>query len=247
MTVLINCEMKRPLQIHYLQHESYEGPGCIQDWAKKEGHFLSCTRLYDGETPPPPTHVDLLIIMGGSMGTEDEAEYPWLVNEKQYIKETIAADKPVMGICLGAQLLAGVLGARVNRAKYKEIGWFPIRKTEAGKASTLLQSMPDSLNVFHWHGDQFDIPLGCLSLAESDACPNQLFQFGDRVIGLQFHFEATAGSVSRMLEDAGEELEEPGPYVQTKSAVMSGLQYADQSNSVMSYLLDQLSRFVISV
>ena len=234
--------MKKQLRIHYFQHEPYEGPGCIQDWAEKENHMLSCTRLYHAETPPALEEVNMLIIMGGSMGIYDEAEYPWLVNEKQYIKEAIAADKPVMGICLGAQLLAGVLGARVNRARFKEIGWFPISKTEGGKASALLQSMPDSLNVFHWHGDQFDIPHGCLSLAESDACPNQLFQFGDRVIGLQFHFEATPGSVSRMLEDAGEELEGSGPHVQTKSAIMRGLHYAEQSNGVMFSLLDQLSK-----
>lgn len=236
--------MKKQLRIHYFQHEPYEGPGCIKDWAEKKNHLLSCTRLYAAESPPPSDEIDLLIIMGGSMGIYDEAEYPWLVKEKQYIREVIAADKPVMGICLGAQLMADVLGARVKRAGFKEIGWFPIRKTEAGKASALLQSMPTNLNVFHWHGDQFDIPHGCLSLAESDACPNQLFQFGDRVVALQFHFEATALSVSQMLEEAEEEPEKPGPYVQTKSAIMRGLHDAGQSNDVMFSLLDKLSNFV---
>lgn len=235
--------MKKQLRIHYFQHEPYEGPGCIQDWAGKEKHSLSCTRFYRAEPLPVLDQLDMLIIMGGSMGIYDENQYPWLVNEKQFIKEAIAADKPVMGICLGAQLLAGVLGAKVNRAKFKEIGWFPIRKTEAGKASVIFHSMPDTLTVFHWHGDQFDIPHGCLSLAESDACPNQLFQFGDRVIGLQFHFEATPASVSRMLEDAEEEWKEGDPYVQTKSAIMNGLYHADQGNEIMFSLLDKLSKF----
>jgi GMP synthase (glutamine-hydrolysing) len=235
--------MKKQLRIHYFQHEPYEGPGCIKNWTEKEDHLLSCTQLYAGETPPVLNEVDVLIIMGGSMGIYDEADYPWLVDEKKYIKDALRANKPVMGICLGAQLLADVLGAKVNRARYKEIGWFPIRKTDAGKTSSLLQSVPDQLNVFHWHGDQFDIPEDCQSLAESDGCPNQLFQFGDRVIGLQFHFEATAESINRMIEDAGEELEEAGLYVQTKSAIMNGLQYARQNNGIMFSLLGKLSKF----
>lgn len=236
--------MKKQLRIHYFQHEPYEGPGCIREWAEKENHLLSSTRLYDGENPPAVHEIDLLIIMGGSMGIYDEADYPWLIDEKKYLKDAIDTGKAVLGICLGAQLLAGVLGAKVNRAKYKEIGWFPIRKTEAGRSSTLLQSMPDRLNVFHWHGDQFDIPQGCVSFAESDACPNQLFQFGDRVAGLQFHFEATVDSISRMLEDAGEELEEAVPYVQTKSDIIAGLHACSQNNEIMYSLLDKLSRMV---
>jgi GMP synthase (glutamine-hydrolysing) len=149
-----------------------------------------------------------------------------------------------MGICLGAQLLADALGAKVNRGKYKEIGWFPVRKTEAGKASSLLDSMPGQLTVFHWHGDQFDIPEGCRSLAESDGCPNQLFLFGERVIGIQFHFEATASSIGRMLEDAGEELEDTGIYVRTRSEILNGLHLAGQNNEIMFSLLDKLSRLI---
>ncbi len=235
--------MQKSIRIHYLQHEPYEGPGCIEDWAETKGHRLSLTQLFSHENPPALSEIDLLIIMGGSMGVYDEEEYPWLKAEKNYIREAVAAGKPVMGICLGAQLLANALGAKIGRAKYKEIGWFPIRKTEAGKASPALHAMPDELAVFHWHGDQFDIPEGCQSLAFSEACPNQLFQSGDRVIGLQFHFEATAASVSRMLEDAGEELEEAGPYVQSRTEVLNGLHYAAQSNKIMFSLLDHLSRF----
>ena len=234
--------MKKQLRVLYFQHEPYEGPGCIQEWAEKENHLLSCTHLYDHEIPPALAEIDMLIIMGGSMGIYDETDYPWLIHEKQYIKEAIEANKPVLGICLGAQLLASVLGAKVSHAKYKEIGWFPIWKTEAGKASSLLQPMPDHLNVFHWHGDQFDIPEGCLSLAESDVCPNQLFLFGDRVTGLQFHFEATADSISCMLEDAGEEADDSEPYVQTKSDIIDGLHSCAQNNEIMYSLLDKLSR-----
>jgi GMP synthase-like glutamine amidotransferase len=234
--------MKRQLRIHYFQHEPYEGPGCIGDWAEKEDHLLSCTRFYDHETPPALSKVDLLVIMGGSMGIYDEKDYPWLIEEKRYIKNAINANKVIIGICLGAQLLADACGAKVKRAKYKEIGWFPIRKTEAGKASALLSAMPEQLDVFHWHGDQFDIPDGCFSLAESTACAYQLFQFGDRVMALQFHFEATASSISRMLQDADNELEEAGPYVQTKSDIMNGLHHCARNNEIMFFLLDQLSQ-----
>lgn len=233
--------MKKQLHIHYFQHEPYEGPGCTGDWALNGGHILTCTRLFKGEIPPVAEVVDMLIVMGGSMGVYDEERYPWLTDEKKYISNMIHTGKPVMGICLGAQLIAGVMGARIYPAKFKEIGWFPIRKTPAGRESALLSAMPSELSVFHWHGDQFDIPSGCRSLAESEACPNQLFQSGDRVIALQFHFEATAKSVSSMLNDSGEIPDETGPYVQSKAAMQRGLHYADQSNAIMFSLLDKLA------
>ncbi|MEL7588042.1 MAG: type 1 glutamine amidotransferase [Prolixibacteraceae bacterium] len=234
--------MKKQLRIHYFQHEAFEGPGCIADWAGSRHHLLTGTRLYNREVPPDLSQIDWLIVMGGSMGVYDEAEYPWLHREKNCIREAVAAGKVIVGICLGAQLLAEALGAQVKRASHKEIGWFPVRKTPATKTSSLLEEMPERLTVFHWHGDQFDIPPGCFSLAESDACPNQAFQYGQRVIGLQFHFEATAGTISSMLEGAGEELEEPGPWVQTKSAVLSGLHHAGQNNAIMFSLLDKLGK-----
>ncbi len=236
--------MKKQLRIHYFQHEPYEGPGCIEDWTKKEGHLLSCTQFFEGQAPPDLADIDMLVIMGGSMGIYDEKDHPWLTHEKRSIKEVVKANKPVIGICLGAQLLADALGAKVNHGKYKEIGWLPVRKTEAGKATPLLHDMPDQLTVFHWHGDQFDIPEGCRSLAESDGCSNQLFLFGDRVIGIQFHFEATAATIGSMLSDAGEELEDTGIYVRTKSETLSGLHFAGQNNEIMFTLLDKLSLLI---
>lgn len=233
--------MKKQLSIHYFQHEPLEGPGCIKDWTEKENHLLSCTRFYQDEVPPDLSEIDWLVIMGGPMGIYDEPLYPWLAREKQYIRKAIEANKMIMGICLGAQLLADALGARVKPARNKEIGWFPVRKTEAGKTSVLLDDMPGQLTVFHWHGDQFDIPEGCLHLAESEACPNQLFQFGDRILALQFHFEVTAASIREMLRDAGDELNEAGPFIQPESAILNGLHYCDQNNRIMFSLLDKLS------
>lgn len=234
--------MEKQLRIHYFQHEPFEGPGCIKDWADRENHVLSCTRFYNHERLPDLSEIDWLIVMGGPMGIYDEKEYPWLVEEKQYLKRAVDAGKVIMGICLGAQLLANAFGAKVTRAKYTEIGWFPIRKTEAGKRSSLLDGMPDRFTVFHWHGDQLAVPDGCLRLAESEACPNQLFQFGDRVIGLQFHFEVTAASIREMLQDAGDELNGAGPFVQSESEVLNGLHYCDQNNKIMFSLLDKLNR-----
>lgn len=234
--------MKKQLRIHYFQHVPFEGPGCIKDWAEKEKHLLSCTRFYKHEVPPDLSEIDWLIVMGGPMGIYDEPIYPWLAHEKQYLKKAVDANKVIVGICLGSQLIADALGARVKQAKYKEIGWFPIRKTEAGKASTLLSSMSEQSFVFHWHGDQFDIPDNCLHLAESDAGPNQLFQFKDRVIGLQFHFEVTADSIREMLQDVGDELNETGPYIQSESTILNGLHYCSQNNEIMFSLLDKLSQ-----
>lgn len=188
----------KTLRIHYFQHVPFEGLGCIEDWALGQGHQLSYTRFYEGRQLPPLDEIDWLIVMGGPMGIYDEAIYPWLSGEKEFIRQAIAANKVVLGICLGAQLLADALGANVKPGKNKEIGWFPVQKTAEGKVSKLLDDMPDQLVVFHWHGDQFEIPANGLRLAESEACPNQILQYGDRVIGLQFHFEATEQTIRIM-------------------------------------------------
>lgn len=185
--------------------------------------------------------LDWLIVMGGPMGIYDEAVYPWLSGEKEFIRQAIAANKVVLGICLGAQLIANALGAKVGPGENKEIGWFPVRKTADGNKSKLVDSMPGQLVVFHWHGDQSDIPANCLRLAESEACPNQILQYGDRVIGLQFHFEATEQTIRAMLHHVGEELNESGPFIQQETDILNGLKNCESGNQVMFGLLDRLS------
>ena len=121
------------MRIHYLQHESHEGLGCIEDWAKRKGHLITSTKFYEDSKLPDLSAFDFLIIMGGSMGVNDEDKYKWLKSEKDFIKRTINSKKPVLGICLGSQLIADALGAKVYPNKYKEIGWMDIKMTEAAK------------------------------------------------------------------------------------------------------------------
>ncbi len=233
--------MKPQLRIHYFQQVSFENLGCIEDWVNRENHLLSCTRFYEDDPLPSIDDIDWLIIMGGPMGIYDEDKYPRLSEEKEYIRLAIAANKVVLGICLGSQLLSDALGGRVRPGKNKEIGWFPVSKTEAGKSSALLSDMPDQMDVFHWHGDQFEIPSGCHHLAESEACPNQILLFKDRVIGLQFHFEATEKSLLSMVANVRDQLNEKGPFIQSEAEIISGFSNCVQGNKIMFSLLDKLA------
>ena len=185
-------------RVQVLQHVAFEDPGAITPWLLERGHRISTTRLYLNELPPAPEDVDWLIIMGGPMGVHDEAELPWLGAEKTFIRACIDAGKTVLGICLGAQLIADVMGARVHRNAETEIGWFPV---SAVGSHPLAKIFSDNPVVFHWHGDTFAIPDGAEHLCRSTACDNQAFLLGDRVLGLQFHLETTAAGVAALCQD----------------------------------------------
>jgi GMP synthase-like glutamine amidotransferase len=167
---------------------------------------------------PHPNQIDLLVIMGGPMSINDEDAFPWLVPEKQFIREMIASGKPVLGICLGAQLIAGALGADVYPNGAKEIGWFPIQGIPSGGRLTF--RFPSSMKVFHWHGETFDLPSGAIRLARSKGCENQAFQIGRSVIGLQFHLETTPASARDLVRNCRHELI-PSRYVQTENEILS--------------------------
>ena len=202
------------MRIQVLQHVPFEGPYGIADWAAARGHSLTITPLYDGATAPEPADFDWLVIMGGPMGVGDESEFPWLVAEKASIRQGIDAGKTLVGVCLGAQLIAEVLGGRVYRNPEKEIGWLPIELTAAGKASDLFGFLPPRFEVFHWHGDTFELPAGAVHLAHSAACVHQAFLYGGRVLGLQFHLESTPASVAGIVAACADEIV-PGAHVQT--------------------------------
>jgi GMP synthase-like glutamine amidotransferase len=186
------------MKIHYLQHVPFEGPGYIEAWASAAGHSLSRTPIYDGTPPPPPESYDWLIILGGPMSIHDEQEHPWLVSEKRYIRRVVESGKPVLGICLGAQHLAEALGARVYPNREREVGWFPVWTAAAGRGSRFFPLLSPELVTLHWHGETFDLPEGATQLARSEACENQAFAWGDRVLALQYHPEATAELVTSL-------------------------------------------------
>jgi GMP synthase-like glutamine amidotransferase len=171
------------------------------------------------------------------MSVNDEAEWPWLPAEKRLIREAIGAGTPVLGVCLGAQLIANALGARVYRNAVKEIGWHPI---QAVTPSSPAFRFPAERTVFHWHGETFDLPEGAVHLAKSRAAENQAFQVGRRAIGLQFHLETTPAAAEALLEHCRHELT-PGPYVQSEGEIRSTpCSWYQEINRLMSEVLGYL-------
>jgi GMP synthase-like glutamine amidotransferase len=228
------------MRIHVLQHVPFEGPARIAYWARKQGHGLTVSHLYAGDPLPEIDAFDRLVVMGGPMGVADEAEHSWLRPEKARIADAIAAGRSVVGICLGAQLIAEALGARVYRNAHKEIGWFPIQLTDAGRAHPLCEGLPAEQTVFHWHGDTFDPPAGAAHLAHSAGCAHQAFALGHRVLGLQFHLESTPDSVDAICANAAAEIV-PDTYVQTAEQMGAAPpEHYAGINQTLEVLLDRL-------
>jgi GMP synthase-like glutamine amidotransferase len=173
-----------------LQHVSYEGPGLIAAAASRRGLELRLCHTYRGESLPSPEELDGLVVMGGPMGVADTAEHPHLAREGKLIAAMVGAGRPVLGVCLGAQLLAHALGARVYRGQRAEIGCGAVSLTGAGREDPVLGSTgAAALPVVHWHEDTFELPADASLLASSELFPNQAFRFGARAYGLQFHVE----------------------------------------------------------
>lgn len=227
------------MKIHYLQHVPFEGLGNIETWAKLQGHVLSSTHFYQDESLPNLEEFDFLVVMGGPMNIYEENKYPWLVNEKKFIEQAIKYDKIVLGICLGSQLIADVLGAKVFPNPEPEIGWFPIELTTEAQTSNVFNVLPKQLTVFHWHGDTFELPQGATRMASSAGCKNQAFIYGKKAIGLQCHLEATKSSVQKLIEHGADELGE-GKYIQKPYEMLAGQDNFQKINDAMHRLLNRL-------
>ena len=175
------------------------------------------------------------------MSVHDEDRYPWLVAEKRCIAAAINAGKTVVGVCLGAQLIAEVLGARVRRNEHREIGWFPVRKVSGAPQPGVAAAFPPEIEAFHWHGDTFGLPAGAIHLARSDACEHQAFVYQERVLALQFHLETTRAAAAALIENCGDELT-PGPFVQTPAEMLARDDRFVVVNEAMEGILDRLLR-----
>jgi GMP synthase-like glutamine amidotransferase len=212
-----------PRRVFILEHVPFEGPGAIADWAAERGHALVRVALHRAEAVPEPQEVDALVVMGGPMGVDDEDRHPFLQAEKRLLRACVDGGRPVLGVCLGAQLLARALGAPVRVQGYREIGWFPLRWHAAARGVPGFAHVPDEAVVFHWHGDTFAVPAGTVPLASSAACPNQGYATADgRVVGLQFHLEMRAGDVRRLAENGRDEIAAGGRFVQRESEILAG-------------------------
>lgn len=223
------------MRVQVLQHVPFEGLGSIHPWMDARGITVRTARLFEGSELPRPGEFDWLIVMGGPMSVNDEMAHPWLAPEKRLISQAIHAGKTVLGICLGAQLIASAVGARVFPNACKEIGWFPVRKTH-GADSEFAQVFGESQEVFHWHGDTFDLPRGAVSFLESDACAHQAFSIGSRVVGLQFHLETTPESAASLIQNSRGEIV-PSSTIQTEQEMLTRPERFVRINRLMDAVL----------
>jgi GMP synthase-like glutamine amidotransferase len=230
---------RRAMNIHILQHVPFEGAGSIGEWALAKGYPLTTTRLYAGEPFPALEQFDLLVIMGGPMSIHDEPQYSWLKGEKWFAGQVIDSGKPVLGVCLGAQLLAEVLGGEVYPGKQKEIGWFPIALDKDFTRHPLGAQLAPQMTVFHWHGETFTLPPGAQRIASSAACENQGFIYRDQVIALQFHLETTPFSAQSIIEHCADELVD-APYIQSAEAIIGNSSHYAGINNTMRQILEYL-------
>lgn len=228
------------LRIHYFQHVPFEGLGYIETWCCEKEHLLTSTKWFEAGSLPGVSDIDWLIVMGGPMGVYDNKQYAWIDVEKHFIKLCIDAGKVVIGICLGAQLIASALGAKVYPNKEKEIGWFPVQLTEAGKRSAWFNDFPQTFTVLHWHGDTFDLPAGAELLVKTNACLNQAFAYQKNVLALQFHFETTRQSLSNMIHYCRHELVS-GDFIQAETELEEGAGYIPAANCLLEAILNKAS------
>jgi GMP synthase-like glutamine amidotransferase len=224
-------------RFHCLQHVPFETPGNIEAWVEQKGYSISFTHFFNNDQLPSLNDFDALIIMGGPMSVHDENDFAWLKKEKEFIDAAIKEKKKILGICLGAQLLAQVLRAKVYNNKETEIGFMPVHFTENALQHIFFKSFNKEETVFHWHGETFDLPDGATHLAYTNACANQAYMIGDHMIGLQFHLEVTAEVVKDMVKHEGHELV-PAPFIHSSEKILQGVNDLKRNKEILFSLLD---------
>ena len=230
------------MRILALQHVPFETPGYIAEIISRKKHSFTVHKVWENTELPSADSFDMLIIFGGPMGVNDTTKYPWLIPEKHLIKSAVDTDKKILGICLGAQLIAQSLGARVYPGKYKEIGWFPVNKCSGVSGMNMDNILPESMDVFHWHGDTFELPDGAERIASSSVTENQGFVYRNNVLALQFHLEVTADSVEKLIINSTEELAAGGKYVQSDGEIRKGLYKITKINNIMQNIWEQFEK-----
>jgi GMP synthase (glutamine-hydrolysing) len=215
------------MKVHFIIHETYEGPGAFLNWTNKHGHSVSYTNAYLQETlPVDAQHIDFLIVLGGPQSpatTLEECHHFNAMKEIAFIRECIKAGKVVVGVCLGAQLIGEALGAEFEHSPHKEIGYFPIVLTEHGRQSDKLSHFKDVELVGHWHNDMPGLTPTSKVLASSEGCPRQVVQYSPLVYGFQCHLEFTSHSIKALIEESTADLiyNEHQEFMQTRQYIVT--------------------------
>jgi GMP synthase-like glutamine amidotransferase len=230
------------IEVRALIHIEHERLGLIRPYLEAKGIVPVETRLWAGERLPVPGSFNFLIVMGGAMNVDQEREYPWLAEEKELIRRSIDDGVRVLGICLGAQLIASALGSRVAPMGYKEIGWFPVKPQFDRHPFFPDVRGSETPGVAHWHGDAFDLPAGCDRLFSSEACREQGFVLrGKPVVGLQFHLELDDATLRSYIKEGEDELAEGGRWVQDGDTMIAGrAAQGERASIILNGLLDSL-------
>lgn len=224
------------MRIHYLQHASFEGLGSMEHFFVAKGCQLTRTCMYADQSLPSIHEINALLIMGGPMGVYDEDQYPWLVLEKEFIESIIQRKIPVLGICLGAQLIANVLGANVQRNHQEEIGWLPVERNSSAQ-HVIVDKFPKQFDALHWHSDTFDIPTGAYNFLQTEACVNQGYLYEEHVLGLQFHLEMLPSNVQAIYQECGKQ-NKTGQYIQDLDAMLSPADKFQHANKILEQVLE---------
>ena len=228
------------MHIVCLTHAIFEGPGLIERWAQVRGHSME-TVLLSERGFVHPAEPDFLVVMGGPMNIYQHEEHPYLPEEKRFIRSVIDGDAMVLGVCLGAQLLADVLGGNVYQGEHKEIGWFDTKLTAAGKASAVFGRLPEEFLAFHWHSDTFSIPPEAVLTASSEACVNQAFEYDlGRVVGTQFHLERTSDTLGELITACREDITD-GTWIRSGKEMLSNAARFRDAEEQLYVLLDAMS------
>lgn len=214
-------------EILIFRHVPFEGPGTLQDELERRRLRYREVNLYEEAAPKNLDGCNGLIIMGGPMNVYEETEYPFLKDEDRLIKEALARKIPMIGVCLGAQLMAKAAGARVTKGKKKEIGWYPLYLTEEAKTDPAFKGLPREIEVFQWHGDTFEIPQRAVRLASSELFPNQAFRVGNNAYAFQFHIEVTAEIIKEWIDINEEELAGVKDYIDSKKIIAESRERAE--------------------
>lgn len=227
------------MRVHIIQHTPFEGPASITNWCGSHDLTYTKTQLAQGGSLPELDQFDLLIVLGGPMGIHDQDEYPWLEAELEFIRACIVNNKSMLGICLGAQLIAHSLGATVSRNEHTEIGWFPVTLHKAITDHPLAEVFAPTFDAFHWHGDTFSIPDKAIPIASTEACTNQGYIYKDHIIGLQFHLETNYSAAQLIISNCRSELV-PAPFIQSEDKMLSRPERFEHAQRRMFKVLDYL-------